>query len=42
MLSCKIIPYYLCDFVGRDIEIAVYLESPRKNNFSLVSDFLSK
>ena len=34
--------YYLCDFVVRDIKIAVYLESPWKINFNLVSDFLSK
>ena len=33
---------YLCDFVVRDIEIAVYLESPLKINFNLVNDFLSK
>ena len=33
---------YLCDFVVRDIKIAAYLESPRKINFNLVSDFLSK
>ena len=32
---------YLCDFVVRDIKIAVYLESPGKINFTLVSDFLS-
>ena len=25
--------YYLWDFVVRDIEIAAYLESPRKINF---------
>ena len=34
--------YHLCDFVVRDIKITVYLESPRKINFNLVSDFLSK
>ena len=34
--------YYLFDFVVRDIKIAVYLESPRKFKFNLVSDFLSK
>ena len=28
--------FYLCDFVVRDIKIAVYLESPRKINFNLV------
>ena len=33
---------YLCDFVVRDIKIAVYLKSPRKINFDLISDFLSK
>ena len=33
---------YFCDFVVRDIKIAVYLESPRKINFNLVSDFLNK
>ena len=33
---------FLCNFVVRDIKIAVYLESPRKINFNLVSDFLSK
>ena len=30
--------YYLCDFVFRDIKITVYLESPRKINFNLVSE----
>ena len=35
-------PNYLCDFVVRDIIIAVYLESPRKINFNLGSVFLSK
>ena len=39
--SCFLI-YYLCDFVVRDIKIAVYLESPREINFNLKSDFLSK
>ena len=34
--------YYLCDFVVRDIKIALYLESPWKINFNVVSDFLSK
>ena len=34
--------YYLCDFVVRDIKIAVYLESPLKINFNLVSTFLNK
>ena len=34
--------FYLCDLVVRDIKIAVYLESPRKINFNLVSDFLCK
>ena len=33
---------YLCDFVVRDIKIAVYLESSRKINFNLVSGFLGK
>ena len=33
---------HLCDFVVRDIIIAVYLESPRKINFNLGSAFLSK
>ena len=32
---------YLCDFVVKDIKIAVYLESPLKIKFNLVSDFLS-
>ena len=32
--------YHLCDFVVRDIKIAVYLESSRKINFRLVSGFL--
>ena len=32
---------YLCDFVVRDIKIAVYLNLPRKINFNLVNDFLS-
>ena len=41
-LSCDKENYSLCDFVVRDIKIAVYLESPRKINFNLVSDFLSK
>ena len=35
------IHYYLCNFVVRDIKIAVYLESPRKTDFNLVTDFLS-
>ena len=34
--------YYLCDFVVRDIKIAVYLESPRKINFNLVSEISQK
>ena len=34
--------YYFCNFVVRDIKIDVYLESLRKINFNLVSDFLSK
>ena len=34
--------HYLCDFVVRDIKIAVYLESPGKISFNLVNDFLSK
>ena len=34
--------YYLCDFVVRDIKIAVYLELPRKINFNLVSNIFSK
>ena len=29
--------YYLCDFVVRDIKIAVYLESPQEINFNLVT-----
>ena len=33
---------YLYDFVVRDIEIAVYLESPRKINFNLVTFFVSE
>ena len=33
---------YLCDFVVRDFKIAVYLETPRKIDFNLVSDFFSK
>ena len=33
---------YLCNFAVRDIKIAVCLESPRKINFNLVSDFFSK
>ena len=33
---------YLCDFVVRDIKIAVYLESPRKINFNLVTFFVSE
>ena len=37
-----LVPFYLCDFVVRDIEITVYLQSPRKINFNLVSDFPSK
>ena len=28
--------YYVCDFVVRDIKIAVYLESPRKINFKMI------
>ena len=32
--------FYLCDFVVSDIKIAVYLESPQKIDFNLVSDFL--
>ena len=36
------IAYYLCDFVVRDIKMAVYLESPRKINFNLVRYFFSK
>ena len=34
--------YYLCDFVIRDIKIAMYLESLWKIDFNLISDFLSK
>ena len=34
--------YYLCDFAVRDIKIVAYLESPRKINFNLVSDFFIK
>ena len=34
--------FYPCDFVLRDIKIDVHLESPRKINFNLGSDFLSK
>ena len=33
---------YLCDLVVKDIKIAVYLESPRKINFNLMSDYFSK
>ena len=33
---------YLCDFVVRDIKIAVHLESPRKIDFNFVNDFFSK
>ena len=36
------IAYYLCDFAVRDIKMAVYLESPRKINLSLVRYFFSK
>ena len=39
MNSLQIFLNYLCDFVIRDITIAVYLESPWKINFNLVSDF---
>ena len=38
----KKIIYYVCDFVVRVIKIAVHLESPRKINFNLVSDFSIK
>ena len=30
------------DFVVRDVKIDVYLDSPRKINFPLVSDFFSR
>ena len=41
MVYCKLINY-LYDFVVRDIKIGLYLESPRKINFNLVSNSLSK
>ena len=41
-LLCMASGYYLCDFVVRDIKMALNLESPQKINFDLVSDFLSK
>ena len=34
--------YYFGDFIARDIKIAVYLESPRKINFNLVSEISEK
>ena len=34
--------YYFGDFIVRDIKIAVYLESPRKINFNLVSEISEK
>ena len=34
--------YYFCDFIVRDIKLAVYLESPRKINFNLVSEISEK
>ena len=34
--------YYPCNFVVRDVEIAVYLESPRKINFNLVTFLVSE
>ena len=40
-INSMTIIYYLCDFVVRDITIAVYLQSSRKINFNLVSDFFS-
>ena len=41
MVACKLMNY-LYDFVVRDIKIGLYLESPRKINFNLVSNSLSK
>ena len=34
--------FYLCDFVFKDIKTDKNLESSRKINFNLVSEFLSK